>query len=81
MQQSEESHKPKLKPLLTVTYDPRLPNLQTVQGKHWRSMTQDAYLKSVLLQPPLTAFRRQNNISDFQQKKTPTLKYISLEVE
>ena len=28
-------------------------------------MTQDAYLKSVFPQPPLTAYRRQKNISDF----------------
>ena len=36
-----------------------------MQRRHWRSMTQDAYLKSVFPEPPLVAFRRQRNISDF----------------
>ena len=89
MQQSEElgpSHEPKLwsrwQPL---TYDPRLPNLQAVQGKHWTSMTQDAYLKSVFRPPPLTAYRRQkiSRISlldkKIPQKKAPSLKYIPVE--
>ena len=48
-----------------VTYDPRLPDLQALQRKHWRYMTEDGYLKSVFPEPPLLAFRRQKNISDF----------------
>ena len=43
-------------------FDPRLPAIQPIQLKHWRSMTgEDSYLKEVFEQPPLTAFRRQNN--------------------
>jgi hypothetical protein len=53
------------RPVFAVTYDPRLPDLQSMQRKHWRSMVQDSYLKSVFPEPPLVAFRRQKNISDF----------------
>ena len=56
---------PNKRPVFSVTYDPRLPDLQALQRKHWRSMTEDDYLKSVFPQPPLLAFRRQKNISDF----------------
>ena len=42
------------RPKFSVTYDPRLPNLPAVQGKHWRSMTQDAYLGVCLF--PATSY-------------------------
>ena len=51
--------------VFALTYDPRLPAIQTIQAKHWRSMvSQDPYLSEVFTQPPLTAFRRQRNIKD-----------------
>jgi hypothetical protein len=53
------------RPVFALTYDPRLPAIQTIQAKHWRSMvSQDPYLSEVFIQPPLTAFRRQRNIRD-----------------
>ena len=53
------------RPVFAVTYDPRLPAIQTIQAKHWRSMiSQDPYLSEVFQQPPLTAFRRQRNVRD-----------------
>ena len=53
------------RPVFALTYDPRLPPIQTIQAKHWRSMVhQDPYLAEVYQQPPLTAFRRQKNIKD-----------------
>ena len=45
-----------------MSYDPRLPSLQNSIAKHWRSMTQDSYLKEVFKEPPLVAFRRQQNL-------------------
>ena len=52
-------------PIFSLTYDPRLPAIQSIQAKHWRSMvSQDPYLCEVFKQPPLTAFRRQRNIRD-----------------
>ena len=48
------------RPVFAVTYDPRLPDLQSMQRKHRRSMLQDSYLKSVFPEPPLVAFRRLN---------------------
>ena len=53
------------RPIFAVTDDPRLPDLQSLQRKHWRSMIQDQYLKSVFPEPPLIAFRKQKNIADF----------------
>ena len=54
------------RPVFSVTYDPRLPNLPEMQRRHWRSMTiQDEYLESVFPEPPLVAFKRQKNLSDF----------------
>ena len=51
------------RPVFAVTYDPRLPSIQRIQAKHWRSMTaQDPYLAEVFSEPPLTAYRRQKNI-------------------
>jgi hypothetical protein len=41
------------RPVLAVSYDPRLPSLQSSIAKHWRSMTQDSYLKEVFKEPPL----------------------------
>ena len=53
----------KKRPVFALDYDPRLPGLQAIQAKHWRAMiAQDQYLEEVFPEPPLTAFRRQNNI-------------------
>jgi hypothetical protein len=62
------------RPVFALTYDPRLPDIQSIQAKHWRSMvSQDPYLSEVLKQPPLTAYRRQKNIRDHLiRAKVPT---------
>ena len=53
------------RPVFAVKYDPRLPAISPITNKHWRSMiVQDAYLKDVFKEPPLTAFKRQRNIKD-----------------
>ena len=54
------------RPVHAVTWDPRLPNLPQVQGKHWRSMTLlSPYMREVFPEPALVAYKRQQNISDF----------------
>ena len=53
------------RPIFAVTDDPRLPDLQSLQRKHWWSMIQDQYLTSVFPEPPLVASRKQKNIADF----------------
>ena len=51
------------RPVFALDYDPRLPSMQPIQAKHWRSMVnQDQYLAKVFPKPPLTAFRRKNNL-------------------
>ena len=54
------------RPIFAVRYDPRLPGIQNIQAKHWRSMTgSDMYLKEVFPVPPLTAFKRQANLRQY----------------
>ena len=62
------------RPVFALKYDPRLPAIQSIQAKHWRSMiSQDPYLHEVFSQPPLTEFRRQRNIRDHLiRAKVPT---------
>jgi hypothetical protein len=53
------------RPVFVVSWDPRLPSIDTIQKKHWRAMTtMDPYLREVFPQPPITAFKRQTNIKD-----------------
>ena len=53
-------------PIFALKFDPRMPSVQPMLSKHYRSMiSQDTYLKEVFAQPPLTAFRRQQNIRNF----------------
>jgi hypothetical protein len=58
-----EKKKQTKRPVFAVTFDPRLPAIDTISAKHWRAMTsQDQYLKEVFPQPPLTAHKRQPNL-------------------
>ena len=63
------------RPVFAAKYDPRLPSIQKVQAKHWRAMiTQNKYLAEVFVEPPLTAYRRQNNLRDMLiRSKVPPL--------
>ena len=54
------------RPVLAVTWDPRLPSLQAINKKHWRSMKiSDQHLEKVFPEPPLIAYKRQKNLKDF----------------
>ena len=58
--------KSNVRPVYVITYDPRLPNIQSIVNKHWRSMkTVDPYLATVFPEPPLTAFKTLRNIKNF----------------
>ena len=60
------NNQPTRRPVHTVTYDPRLPQIQAIHQKHWRSMkVQDPRLAEVFPNPPLVAFKRQKNIKDY----------------
>ena len=53
------------RPIFATKYDPRMPALQPIIAKHWRSMVlQDKHLEKCFSQPPLTAFKRQTNLRD-----------------
>ena len=65
------------RPVFVVTWDPRLPNIQAITHRHWRTMRlTDPYLQEVYQEPPLIAYRRQKNIKDFlvRAKVPPPLK-------
>ena len=42
--------------IAVVSWDPRLPPIDTIQQKRWRAMTLDPYLKQVLPEAPLVAY-------------------------
>ena len=49
--------------MLATPYDPRLPSIQSIMAKHWRSMAAgDSHLQTVFKEPPLIAFKRQTNL-------------------
>ena len=51
------------RPVFATTFDPRLPSITSLQAKHWRTMTlKNKYLADVFPNPPLTGYRRQQNI-------------------
>ena len=52
------------RPIAVVSWDPRLPPIDTIQQKHWRVMTLDPYLKQVFPEAPLVAYRRQTNLRE-----------------
>ena len=51
------------RPVFALAYDPRLPAIQPILAKHWRSMVaHNQYLGKVFSNPPLTGFKRNANI-------------------
>ena len=53
------------RPVLAITYDPRLPCIPQILKKHWRTMvTVDPLLAEIFPLPPLTAYRRPSNLKD-----------------
>ena len=62
-----------------------MPALAPMLAKHWRSMTNsDAHLKECFPQPPLTAYRRQQNLKDILIKSKlppPPRKYPKREIK
>ena len=52
------------RPVFVISYDPRLPSITKIVGRHWRTMKQDTYLAEVFPLPPLVAYRRPPNIKD-----------------
>ena len=56
------------RPVAVVSWDPRLPSIDKIQQKHWRSMTLDPYLKDLIAQPPKIANKRQKNIRNYLKR-------------
>ena len=52
--------------IFVVTFDTRLPSVQKIIKKHWRTMVQnDPHLKEVFPAPPLVAYRKPKTIGNF----------------
>ena len=59
------------RPEFVVTYDPGLPSVSSLQAKHWRSMvSRNKYLAEVFPSPPLTDYRRQQNLRSYLIRAT-----------
>ena len=68
--------KSKSRQVFVVTYDPRLPSINTIVRRHWRTMTRDQYMEEVFPQPPLIAYRRPRNLRDMLVRaKLPARKH------
>ena len=53
-------------PVCVVSWDPRLPSIDSIQQKHYRAMTSlDPYLKEVYPQAPIVAYKRPKNIREY----------------
>ena len=64
--QSVAKPKSNTRSIFPITFDTRLPNMQSIINKHWRAMvSMDSYLSDVFPDPPMIAYRRQRNIKDF----------------
>lgn len=50
--------------VFAVTYDPRLPSINSIVRRHWRTMTRDQYMAEVFPKPPLIAYKRPKNLRD-----------------
>ena len=53
------------RPVFVIHYDPRLPSVNNIIKKHYRSMIEDPKMKEVFPDPPLIAYRRQKNIRQY----------------
>ena len=54
------------RPIFAVWFDPRLPSISSIQAKHWRSIVaKNRYLADCFPEPPLTAYRRPNNLREY----------------
>ena len=42
--------------VFAVTYDLRLPSINSIVRRHWRTMTRDQYMAEVFPKPPLVAY-------------------------
>ena len=45
-----------------VTFNPKLPSISHIIGKHWRTMTRDKKLLNTFNQPPMVAFKQPANL-------------------
>ena len=60
------THQPDRRPVHVITYDPRLPDIQQIHLKHWRSMkVQDPRMEEIFPKPPIVGYKRQKNIKDY----------------
>ena len=47
------------RPVFVTSFDPRLPNIQSITMKHWRAMNRlDPHMSEVFPEPPVVAFKR-----------------------
>ena len=63
IQKVSRDQKKTSRPVLAITFDPRLPCIPQILKRHWRTMAKaDPHLAEIFPLPPLTAYRRPANL-------------------
>ena len=50
------------RPVLAITYNPRLPSVSKIIKKHWNTMIKDPKAKNCFPKPPMIAFKQPDNL-------------------
>jgi hypothetical protein len=50
------------RPVLAITYNPKLPSISKIVQKHWNTMAKDPNAKKCFPKPPMIAFKQPDNL-------------------
>ena len=53
------------RPILSLQYDPRLPNISNILYRFWKVMIQNPNLKKIFPEPPMICWRRPKNLREY----------------
>ena len=61
--------------VFAITYNPMLPSVTKVVGKHWRFMSKNKHIKEIFPLPPMIAYKQSSNLKNMLcRAKLPTIK-------
>ena len=61
--------------VFAITYNPMLPSVTRVVGKHWNFMTKNKHIKEIFPSPPMVAYKQPPNLKNMLcRAKLPTIK-------
>ena len=50
--------------VFAITYNPMLPSVTRVVGKHWNFMTKNKHIKEIFPSPPMVAYKQPPNLKN-----------------